>query len=87
MTMTPDEAATFSEIFNRLVANVEQVLLGKTFVIRLGFTALLSEGTSCSRTSRAPGRRRWRARSRSPSPARATASSSRPTCCPATSPA
>jgi MoxR-like ATPase len=44
MTMTPDEAATFSEIFNRLVANVEQVLLGKTFVIRLGFTALLSEG-------------------------------------------
>jgi MoxR-like ATPase len=44
MTMTPDEAATFSEIFNRLVANVEQVLLGKTFVVRLGFTALLSEG-------------------------------------------
>src|SRR5580698_4233522 len=44
MTMTPDQAATFSETFNRLVANVEQVLLGKTFVIRLGFTALLSEG-------------------------------------------
>ncbi len=44
MTMTPDEAQTFSETFNRLVANVEQVLLGKTFVIRLGFTALLSEG-------------------------------------------
>jgi MoxR-like ATPase len=44
MTMTPEQAATFSETFNRLVANVEQVLLGKTFVIRLGFTALLSEG-------------------------------------------
>lgn len=44
MTMTPDQATWFSEIFNRLVANVDQVLLGKTFVIRLGFTALLSEG-------------------------------------------
>ncbi len=44
MTMTPEQAAVFSETFNRLVANVEQVLLGKTFVIRLGFTALLSEG-------------------------------------------
>ncbi len=44
MTMTPDQAAWFSDIFNRLVANVDQVLLGKTFVIRLGFTALISEG-------------------------------------------
>lgn len=44
MTMTPKQAAWFSEIFNRLVANVDQVLLGKTFVVRLGFTALLSEG-------------------------------------------
>lgn len=44
MTMTPDEAAWFAENFNRLVTNVEQILLGKTFVVRLGFTALLSEG-------------------------------------------
>lgn len=44
MTMTPEQAASFSDVFNRLVANVEQVLLGKNFVIRLGFTALLSEG-------------------------------------------
>jgi MoxR-like ATPase len=44
MTMTPEQATWFSDNFNRLVANVEQVLLGKTFVIRLGFTALLSEG-------------------------------------------
>jgi MoxR-like ATPase len=44
MIMTPEEAAAFSATFDRLVANVEQVLLGKTFVIRLGFTALLSEG-------------------------------------------
>ena len=44
MTMTPEQASWFSDIFGRLVANVEDVLLGKTFVIRLGFTALLSEG-------------------------------------------
>lgn len=44
MSMTPEQATWFSDIFNRLVANVDQVLLGKTFVIRLSFTALLSEG-------------------------------------------
>src|SRR6188768_595743 len=44
MTMTPEQATWFSDIFNRLVANVDQVLLGKTFVVRLSFTALLSDG-------------------------------------------
>jgi MoxR-like ATPase len=44
MSMTPDQAGWFAENFGRLVANVETVLLGKSFVIRLGFTALLSEG-------------------------------------------
>ena len=44
MTMTPEQASWFSDNFARLVTNVETVLLGKTFVIRLGFTALLSEG-------------------------------------------
>ena len=44
MTMTPEQAAWFADIFTRLTANVETVLLGKTFVIRLAFTALLSEG-------------------------------------------
>jgi len=44
MTMTPEQASWFSDNFTRLVGNVETVLLGKTFVIRLGFTALLSEG-------------------------------------------
>ena len=44
MTMTPEQAGWFSDIFNRLVANVEQVLLGQSFVIKLSFTALLSEG-------------------------------------------
>jgi len=44
MTMTPEQAAAFQDVFGRLVSNVEQVLLGKTFVVRLGFVALLSEG-------------------------------------------
>lgn len=44
MTMTQEEAVWFSDIFNRLVSNVDHVLLGKSFVVRLSFTALLSEG-------------------------------------------
>ena len=44
MTMTPEQATWFADIFTRLVDNVEQVLLGKTFVVRLAYTALLSEG-------------------------------------------
>ena len=44
MTMTPEQAIWFSDVFGRLVANVDQVLLGKTFVVRLAFTALVSEG-------------------------------------------
>ena len=44
MTMSPEQASAFQETFGRLVANVEQVLLGKTFVVRLGFVALFSEG-------------------------------------------
>ncbi|WP_235833331.1 AAA family ATPase [Glaciibacter flavus] len=43
-TMTAEQAARFADIFERLVGGVEQVLLGKTHVIRLAFTALLSEG-------------------------------------------
>ncbi|CAN5409654.1 MoxR family ATPase [soil metagenome] len=44
MSMTPEQASAFQETFGRLVTNVEQVLLGKTFVVRLGFVALFSEG-------------------------------------------
>ncbi|MGL4338996.1 MAG: AAA family ATPase [Rhodoglobus sp.] len=44
MTMTAEQATWFSDTFSKLVANVDQVLLGKNFVIRLGFTALLSGG-------------------------------------------
>ena len=42
--MTAEEALAFAQSFDRLVGNVEQVVLGKTHVLRLAFTALLSEG-------------------------------------------
>lgn len=44
MTMTPEQATWFSGIADRIVDNVERVLLGKSYVIRLGLTAMLSEG-------------------------------------------
>jgi MoxR-like ATPase len=44
MTMTPEQATWFASIADRIVTNVEQVVLGKEYVIRLGLTALLSEG-------------------------------------------
>jgi MoxR-like ATPase len=44
MTMTPDDASRFAADLDRLVSAVEEVLLGKNRVIRLAFTALLSEG-------------------------------------------
>jgi MoxR-like ATPase len=44
MTMTPEQATWFASIVDRIVSNVEQVVLGKQYVIRLGLTALLSEG-------------------------------------------
>ena len=44
MTMTPEHATQFADVFNRLVAGVDQVLLGKTFIVKLAFTAMLSDG-------------------------------------------
>lgn len=44
MTMTAEQASAFRDAFDRLVANVEKVLVGKTFVVRLAFVSLLSEG-------------------------------------------
>jgi MoxR-like ATPase len=44
VTMTGEQASWFAATFDKLVANVETVVLGKTFVVRLGFTALLSDG-------------------------------------------
>jgi MoxR-like ATPase len=44
MSMTPEQATGFKTVVDRLVENVEQVILGKTHVVRLAFTAMLSEG-------------------------------------------
>ncbi|MRX42777.1 AAA family ATPase [Agromyces kandeliae] len=44
MTMTPEDATRFASNLDELVGAVEEILLGKNRVIRLAFTALLSEG-------------------------------------------
>jgi MoxR-like ATPase len=42
--MTPEQGLWFAETFGKLVANAEQAVLGKTHVVRLAVTCLLSEG-------------------------------------------
>jgi len=42
--MTPEQAAWFAETFDKLVANVEQAIVGKDRTVRLALTCLLSEG-------------------------------------------
>ena len=42
--MTPEQAAWFAETFDKLVANVEQAIVGKDQPVRLALTCLLSEG-------------------------------------------
>jgi MoxR-like ATPase len=42
--MSVEQAKWFEETFQRLVTNVEQAVVGKTHVIRLALTCLLSEG-------------------------------------------
>jgi len=42
--MTAEQAGWFAETFARLVANVEQAVVGKTHVVRLALTCMLSEG-------------------------------------------
>ncbi|MBK8464035.1 MAG: MoxR family ATPase [Nigerium sp.] len=44
MTMTPEHAAFFADMFARLTDNVGQALLGKAPVIRLALTCMLAEG-------------------------------------------
>ncbi|WP_435771261.1 AAA family ATPase [Nocardioides sp. SYSU DS0651] len=44
MSLTPEQSEWFSQTFARLVANVEQAILGKTEVVQLAFVALLAEG-------------------------------------------
>ncbi len=44
MTMTPEHAGYFADMFGRLTDNVGQALLGKAPVIRLALTCMLAEG-------------------------------------------
>ena len=44
MTITQEQADWFAETFAKLVANVEQAVLGKQHVVELMFTAMISEG-------------------------------------------
>lgn len=44
MTMTPEHAGFFADMFTKLTDNVGQALLGKAPVIRLALTCMLSEG-------------------------------------------
>ncbi|MCU1498145.1 MAG: MoxR family ATPase [Acidimicrobiales bacterium] len=44
MSTTPEQAAWFADSFDKLVANVEQAVVGKTHPVRLALTCLLTEG-------------------------------------------
>jgi MoxR-like ATPase len=44
MPVTQEQATWFADAFNKLVGNVDQAILGKSHVIRLVVTALLSDG-------------------------------------------
>jgi MoxR-like ATPase len=44
MSVTQEQATWFADAFNKLVGNVDLAILGKTHVIRLVVTALLSDG-------------------------------------------
>jgi MoxR-like ATPase len=44
LSITEEQAAWFANTFEKLVANVEQALLGKTHPVRLALTCMLSEG-------------------------------------------
>src|SRR5215472_6376292 len=43
-TMNPDQAAWFADTVSRLVANIEQAVVGKQRIVRLALTCLLSNG-------------------------------------------
>ena len=87
-TATQEQVEWFRQTFDRLVENIDRAVLGKDHVTRLALTCLLSEGhllledfPGTGKTAAGPGARRH-------GPGHRTAgSSSRPTCCRATSPA
>ena len=88
MTITQEQATWFAQTFAQLADNVERAVLGKRHVVELVLTAMLSDGHVLLED--VPGHRQDLARARDGAvgAGHATpASSSRPTCCPATSPA
>ena len=87
MTITHEQAEWFRQTFDQLTDNIEKAVLGKRHVVRLALTCLLSEGHLLLEDVPAPARRCWRRRSPTPCRAPTPGSSSRPTCCPPTSPA
>jgi MoxR-like ATPase len=44
MPVTPEQAQWFADAFDKLVANIDQAILGKRDVLRLVLTAMLSDG-------------------------------------------
>ena len=44
MSTTPEQATWFADSFTKLVANVEQAIVGKNNTVRLAITCLLTEG-------------------------------------------
>jgi MoxR-like ATPase len=44
MPVTPEQAQWFADAFDKLVANVDQAILGKRHVLKLVLTAMLSDG-------------------------------------------
>ena len=44
MTLSTEQSEWFATTFNAMVANVEQVVLGKRHAVELAFTAMISEG-------------------------------------------
>ncbi len=44
MTMTPEQAAWYADVFARVADNVEQVVLGKPHIVRLAVTCLVAGG-------------------------------------------
>ncbi|HIZ96991.1 MAG TPA: MoxR family ATPase [Candidatus Janibacter merdipullorum] len=44
MSISQEQASWFSQAFQQMVGNIDQVVLGKQHIVRLGLTCLLSEG-------------------------------------------
>ena len=86
MSLTQANAAQFADLFNKMVLNVGQALLGKEQVIRLAVTTMLAEGHLLLEDAPALVKPPWPAPWRPLSKVPTRVSSSPLTCYPATSP-